>query len=122
MTFLCVFGKPWFSPPDKNHRPLRADGLSSQAAVLILFSSRSESASGFFISSGRAAARLGAPGQAAVALAFRDESHRAIQRTVLAMVRVAAHAVGDEDKQLVEPRLLFITRFLRGQPGEGQIG
>jgi hypothetical protein len=38
------------------------------------------------------------------------------------MVRVAAHAVGDEDKQLVEPRLLFITRFLRGRPGEGQIG
>ena len=91
--FLSVSQNSAFFPQTTNHRPLRTDGLSSQVAVLILFSSRSESYSGFFISSGRAAARLGAPRQAAAALAERHEAHRAIQRAVLAVFRMALHAL-----------------------------
>jgi hypothetical protein len=69
-----------------------------QTAVLIPISCRSESSGGFSLSG--ACGIGGFAGQAAISLVEGHEAHRAVGRTVLAMVRMRLHALHDSAQAL----------------------
>lgn len=112
---------PWhpretvFAFPGQKTTGLAGRWSVHQTVVLISISSRSGSSGGFFVARGVAA--LGLSGQAAATLAEGHEAHRAVERTVVAVVRVAFHAACDHAGEFCQFLLFGVPRPERRRAG-----